>query len=106
MFQECFNSLYGASFFPTYAETIGYTPGEPFDVSACPSQTVKMLSAAAKEEGVWLLGGASRFVQAQPRSSEDHSSLGTIPEREEGTGNLYNTCTVYSPKGWQNYPED
>ena len=26
-------------------------------------------------------------------------SIGSIPEREESSGNLYNTCTVYSPKG-------
>ena len=99
LLQECFNSLYGATFFPTYAETIGYTPGEPYDVSASPSQTVKMLSAAAKEEGVWLLGGASHFIQPFLRLSEDHLRAGTIPEREAGTGNLYITCTVYSPKG-------
>ena len=40
-----------------YAETIGYTPGQPYDVDASESESVKMLSAAAKEEGVWLLGG-------------------------------------------------
>ncbi|KAH9857751.1 carbon-nitrogen hydrolase [Lenzites betulinus] len=76
---ECFNSLYGHLQFPIYAETIGYTPGEPYDVISSESQSVKMLSAAAKEEGIWLIGG-------------------TIPEREAGTGKLYNTATVYSPK--------
>lgn len=55
--QECFNSLYGHVHFPVYAETIGYTPGQPYDVDASESESVKMLSAAAKEEGVWLLGG-------------------------------------------------
>ncbi|TFK93166.1 carbon-nitrogen hydrolase [Polyporus arcularius HHB13444] len=77
---ECFNSLYGHVHFPVYAETIGYTPGQPYDVSASQSESVKMLSAAAKEEGVWLIGG-------------------TIPEREESTGKLYNTATAYNPKG-------
>lgn len=38
-----------------------------------------MLSDAAQEAGVWLIGGS-------------------IPERAED-GNLYNTATVYSPKG-------
>ncbi|KAI0710428.1 carbon-nitrogen hydrolase [Cerioporus squamosus] len=77
---ECFNSLYGHVHFPVYAETIGYTPGQPYDADASESESVKMLSAAAKEEGVWLIGGS-------------------IPEREEGTGRLYNTATAYSPKG-------
>ncbi|KAF8334032.1 putative nitrilase [Cantharellus anzutake] len=77
---ECFNSPYGHVHFPEYAETIGFTPGEPYDVESSESESVKMLSAAAKEAGVWLIGGS-------------------IPEREESTGNLYNTSTVYSPKG-------
>lgn len=55
--QECFNSLYGHVHFPVYAEEISYTPGQTYDVASSPSQTVKMLSAAAKEEGVWLIGG-------------------------------------------------
>ncbi|RPD65790.1 carbon-nitrogen hydrolase [Lentinus tigrinus ALCF2SS1-7] len=77
---ECFNSLYGHVHFPVYAETIGYTPGQPYDVDASESESVKMLSAAAKEEGVWLIGGS-------------------IPEREADTGKFYNTATAYSPKG-------
>ncbi|TBU66219.1 carbon-nitrogen hydrolase [Dichomitus squalens] len=77
---ECFNSLYGHLHFPVYAETIGFTPDKPYDIASSESQTVKMLSAAAKEEGVWLLGGS-------------------IPERDAGTGKLYNTATVYSPQG-------
>ncbi|KAI0781277.1 carbon-nitrogen hydrolase [Trametes elegans] len=78
---ECFNSLYGHQHFPVYAETISYTPGQTYDVASSESQSVKMLSAAAKEEGVWLIGG-------------------TIPEREAGTGKLYNTATpLTSPAG-------
>ncbi|KAI0362802.1 carbon-nitrogen hydrolase [Trametes cingulata] len=77
---ECFNSLYGHVHFPVYAETISYTPGQPYDVASSESQSVKMLSAAAREEGVWLIGGS-------------------IPEREAGTGKLYNTATAYSPTG-------
>ena len=57
--QECFNSLYGAQNFPVYAETIGYTPGEPYDIAASQSDSVKMLSAAAKDEGIWIIGGLS-----------------------------------------------
>ena len=43
--------------FPKYAEIVGYTPGQPFDVSKTQSDSVKMLSAAAKETSTWILGG-------------------------------------------------
>lgn len=63
---ECFNSPYGTKFFSEYAEEI--PAGE----------TCQALSKAAKEEGVYLVGGS-------------------IPERD---GNkLFNTCTVWNPSG-------
>jgi len=77
---ECFNSPYGAAHFPVYAETIGFTPGQAYDVESSKSESVKMLSSAAKETGAWLIGGS-------------------IPERDAVDGKVYNTCTVYSPKG-------
>ncbi|KAF8803580.1 carbon-nitrogen hydrolase [Phlegmacium glaucopus] len=77
---ECFNSPYGHTHFPVYAEHIGFTPGEPYDVLGSASESVKMLSAAAKEVGTWLIGGS-------------------IPERDDKDGKVYNTCTVYSPDG-------
>jgi omega-amidase len=77
---ECFNSPYGHVHFPVYAESIGFTTGKPYDIENTESPSVRMLSSVAKEAGVWLIGGS-------------------IPEREESTGNVYNTCTVYSPKG-------
>ncbi|KZT28635.1 carbon-nitrogen hydrolase [Neolentinus lepideus HHB14362 ss-1] len=78
---ECFNSPYGHVHFPVYAETIGYTPGQAYDVEKSESDSVKVLSEAAKEAGVWLIGGS-------------------IPERDAADSHkLYNTCTVYSPKG-------
>ena len=45
--------------FPVYAESIGFKRGEKYDVNASESESVKMLSEAAKTEGVWLLGGPS-----------------------------------------------
>ena len=42
---ECFNSPYGTSYFPEYAETI---PGETYDA----------LRAAAKDNQVYLIGGS------------------------------------------------
>ncbi|XP_053700612.1 omega-amidase NIT2 [Synchiropus splendidus] len=62
---ECFNSPYGTSFFPQYAERI-------------PGESTQMLSEAAKEHQVYLVGGS-------------------IPE-EDG-GKLYNSCTVFGPDG-------
>ncbi|CAG8602884.1 7272_t:CDS:10 [Acaulospora morrowiae] len=65
---ECFNSTYGVQYFDRFAECI---PN---------GESVKTLSAAAKEANVYLIGGS-------------------IPEREEPSGKLYNTCTVYDPEG-------
>ncbi|KAL4064329.1 carbon-nitrogen hydrolase [Scleroderma citrinum] len=77
---ECFNSPYGHAHFPIYAETIGYTKSRNYDVQTSESESVKMLSSAAKEASVWLVGGS-------------------IPERDPTDQRLYNTCTVYSPTG-------
>ncbi|CAL8393933.1 unnamed protein product [Boreogadus saida] len=62
---ECFNSPYGTGFFREYAEKI-------------PGESTKMLSEAAKENEVYLIGGS-------------------IPE-EDG-GKLYNTCPVFGSDG-------
>lgn len=42
--QECFNSPYGTSFFSSYAEKI-------------PGESTQMLSEAAKENEIYLVGG-------------------------------------------------
>jgi len=76
---ECFNSPYGHMHFPVYAEPIGYTPGQPYEASKSDCESVRMLSAAARDTGTWLIGGS-------------------IPEKA-ADGKLYNTCTVYTPKG-------
>lgn len=44
LIQECFNSPYGTGFFPTYAERI-------------PGESSQLLSEAAKENKVYLVGG-------------------------------------------------
>ncbi|XP_006463431.1 hypothetical protein AGABI2DRAFT_194259 [Agaricus bisporus var. bisporus H97] len=77
---ECFNSPYGHVHFPVYAEDIGFTSGKPYDIASSASESVKMLSDAAKETSTWLIGGS-------------------IPERDGRDGKVYNTCTVYNPKG-------
>jgi omega-amidase len=56
--QEFFNTPLGEpSLIPTHAEEIGFTPGKPYDITASKSDSVKMLSAVAKETGTWLIGG-------------------------------------------------
>ncbi|KZO95865.1 carbon-nitrogen hydrolase [Calocera viscosa TUFC12733] len=75
---ECFNSPYGVKYFPDYAERIDFELGKPYDVSRSPSKTVQALSAAAKEAGVWLIGGS-------------------MPEKDDE--GLYNTAMVYNPSG-------
>jgi omega-amidase len=44
-------------YFPHYAEKIGFKQGEKYNIESSESESVKMLSDAAKAEGVWLLGG-------------------------------------------------
>jgi omega-amidase len=53
--------------------------GREYDTQRSASESIKMLSDVARETGVWLIGGS-------------------IPERGDD-GKLYNTATVYSPKG-------
>jgi omega-amidase len=54
-------------------------PGKHYDIAESSSESVRMLSSAAKEVKRWLIGGS-------------------IPEK--GTDDkLYNTCTVYDPEG-------
>lgn len=50
--QECFNSPYGTSFFSSYAEKI-------------PGESTQMLSEAAKENEIYLVGGRRRPLWSQ-----------------------------------------
>lgn len=57
--QEIFNSPYATDSFRNYAEKIAFEPTADkgsYDVAAS-GESIRMLSAAAKEEGVWLVGG-------------------------------------------------
>lgn len=75
MLPECFNSPYDTKSFPQYAEPIPSRISE-LDVSLSPS--IHMLSTAAKECQVHLVGGS-------------------IPETDGK--HVYNTCTVYNKEG-------
>lgn len=49
LFQECFNSPYGTSFFSTYAEKM-------------PGESTRVLSEVAKENEIYLVGGKTTRV--------------------------------------------
>ncbi|CAG8460514.1 3655_t:CDS:10 [Acaulospora colombiana] len=93
---ECFNSTYGTQYFDQFAE---YIPN---------GESVRTLSAAAKEANAYVVGGTINFhlpvfscqmIDESADKSHAHCILGSIPEREESSGKLYNTCTVYDPEG-------
>ncbi|GAA6000075.1 hypothetical protein JCM10207_006039 [Rhodosporidiobolus poonsookiae] len=78
---EIFNSPYATGKFRKYAERIGWTPEtkDAFDVEKCESESLRLLSAAAKEHGVWLIGGSI------PELSSDDK--------------VYNSSPIFSPDG-------
>lgn len=59
---ECFNSPYGVDYFDEYSEEIGTS------VASTKSDTVKQLSALAKEHSVWLVGGEPHSFIHPPRA--------------------------------------
>ncbi|KAJ3108564.1 hypothetical protein HDU97_000846 [Phlyctochytrium planicorne] len=67
---ECFNSPYGTSYFPEYAEPLEGGP------------TSTALSAMAKDAGVYLIGG----------SFPESSAVSSKPT-------FYNTCTIWDKEG-------
>ena len=67
-------SRYSNDAFPVYAEEL--PPATPIDAGKSPSAT--MLRAAAKEHGIFLVGGS-------------------VPEREGDR--LFNTCMIFGPTG-------
>eukprot|EP00429_Kryptoperidinium_foliaceum_P050182 CAMPEP_0176126454 /NCGR_PEP_ID=MMETSP0120_2-20121206/63825_1 /TAXON_ID=160619 /ORGANISM="Kryptoperidinium foliaceum, Strain CCMP 1326" /LENGTH=350 /DNA_ID=CAMNT_0017461383 /DNA_START=66 /DNA_END=1115 /DNA_ORIENTATION=- len=75
---EIWNSPYATAAFPEYAESM---PGIG-DSSSETSPSSQVLIDAAKEHGIWIVGGS-------------------IPERaeEDGTEKIYNTCLVLNPEG-------
>jgi omega-amidase len=101
--QECFNSPYGHTHFPVYAENIAFTAGQPYDVTKSESESVKMLASAAKEAGTWLVGGICRLRLLIKDVMLTHGLVGSIPERDVADDNVYNTCTVYNPQGFASY---
>lgn len=73
---ECWNSPYDTSCFPKYAEPI---PSRSRGVDPAENPSTACLVAAARENGIYLIGGS-------------------IPERG-ADGKVYNTCVVVNPDG-------
>ncbi|WWC87978.1 uncharacterized protein L201_002880 [Kwoniella dendrophila CBS 6074] len=77
---EIWNSPYSVNSFREYSEfipSIGTKINEP---SSKEGETVKAMREMAKENKIWLIGGS-------------------IPQKDEKTDEIYNTCTVYDPEG-------
>ncbi|KAI8825832.1 carbon-nitrogen hydrolase [Fimicolochytrium jonesii] len=70
---ECFNSPYGTSHFPKYAELLD-------------GESSQALQSMAKDAGVYLIGGS--FPEQAPSSTSSPSK-----------GSFFNTCTVWDPTG-------
>jgi predicted amidohydrolase len=79
---ECFNSPYSTASFPLYAEPLfpSVTRDESTGESIPSSPTFQALSEMARDAKVYLVGG-------------------TVPERDQTTGKIYNTSPFYSPTG-------
>ncbi|GAA5893672.1 hypothetical protein JCM8208_000855 [Rhodotorula glutinis] len=78
---EIFNSPYATGSFRKYAERIGWSPEtrSEFDVAQTESESIRLLSEAAKEHGVWLIGGSIPELSADDK--------------------VYNSSPIFSPDG-------
>ncbi|KAK4053891.1 Omega-amidase nit3 [Microbotryomycetes sp. JL221] len=79
---EVFNSPYATKSFRQYAEQINFDPNASrgsYDVATSGCESIQMLSEAAKQEGVWLVGGSI------PELSSDDK--------------IYNASPTFSPDG-------
>ncbi|KAK4451913.1 nitrilase [Podospora aff. communis PSN243] len=77
---ECFNSPYGCDYFPSYAETL--LPSPP---SAEASPSFHALSAMARDNNVYLIGGSIPEL--------------VVSETDTSSKTYYNTSLTFSPKG-------
>ena len=92
--------------FRKYAERIGWAPenGDNFDVATSESESVKLLSAAAKEHGIWLIGGAYLASSCGRGGADEPVRAGSIPELS-ADDKVYNSSPIFSPDGKVRRPE-
>ncbi|SPQ21052.1 26b05a84-5f2d-400d-bd53-9c0e7a648c12 [Thermothielavioides terrestris] len=84
---ECFNSPYGCDYFPSYAETLLPSPPTPAQ-----SPSFHALSAMARDNGVYLIGGSIPEVATTTTTSP---STGQAETKQT----YYNTSLTFSPTG-------
>jgi predicted amidohydrolase len=85
---ECFNSPYGCAHFPQYAEPLLPSPPSPEQ-----SPSFHALSAMARDNGVYLIGGSIPELYTAP------STAANGKEEEEETKTYFNTSLIFSPSG-------
>jgi len=92
---EIWNSPYAVTSFSEYSEAIpeiGST-GEEGE-----GETVKAMREMAKGAGCWLIGGTLAHSCCEEKLRFP-GGVGSIPEREASTDNIYNCSTAYDPQG-------
>ncbi|KAL2152561.1 hypothetical protein VTH82DRAFT_5745 [Thermothelomyces myriococcoides] len=85
---ECFNSPYGCDHFPSYAERLLPSPPSPEQ-----SPSFHALSAMARDNGIYLVGGSIPELV----TTEDGGGSGT--EGRKAEKKYYNTSLTFSPTG-------
>ncbi|KAK4113628.1 carbon-nitrogen hydrolase [Canariomyces notabilis] len=84
---ECFNSPYGCAHFPQYAEPLLPSPPSPEQ-----SPSFHALSAMARDNGVYLIGGSIPELYTAPSTAANG-------KEEEETKTYFNTSLIFSPSG-------
>lgn len=87
---ECFNSPYGCAYFPSYAEQL-----RPFPPPPEQAPSFAALSSAAREAGVYLVGGSIPELAVGSAAGEDKLSEDEHEEKQT----YYNTSLVFDPEG-------
>ncbi|KAK5654891.1 hypothetical protein OQA88_6929 [Cercophora sp. LCS_1] len=77
---ECFNSPYGCDYFPSYAEALQPSPPSPSQ-----SPSFHALSAMARDNGVYLVGGSIPEL--------------VVADKNPSSETYYNTSLTFAPSG-------
>lgn len=96
---EIWNSPYAVTAFAQYSERVPNVKGGKEVKGTEPEgESIAALREMAREAGVYLIGGALAGLDCWA-GGRIADSPGSIPEREDGTDNIYNTLTAYDPSG-------
>ncbi|WWC96747.1 hypothetical protein V866_003620 [Kwoniella sp. B9012] len=75
---EIWNSPYAVTAFREYSERVPHVGSKYDEVDE--GETVRAMREMARDNDIWLIGGS-------------------IPQKDEKTDEIFNTCTVYDPSG-------